>query len=149
MLFRSEERLGSLRTERAVSMIAIHAHEIPHVFPVAALAEADAAKPAGTAGREDWRKLALVTIDPADAKDHDDAVSLTRVDSGGFELGVHIADVAHYVPEGSAVDAEAASRATSVYLADRVVPMLPEVLSGDLCSLKAEEERVGEPVEQV
>ena len=71
---RVEERLGSLKTERAVSLIAIHAHEIPHVFPVAVEAEAHAAKAASVEGREDWRKLALVTIDPADAKDHDDAV---------------------------------------------------------------------------
>ena len=71
---RVEERLGSIKSERAVSLIAIHAHGIPHVFPVAAEAEAHAARAADLAGREDWRKLALVTIDPVDAKDHDDAV---------------------------------------------------------------------------
>ena len=75
---RVTEKLGSLTTERAVSLIAIHAHSIPHVFPAAAVAEAEAAKPARLAGREDWRELPLVTIDPADAKDHDDAVHATR-----------------------------------------------------------------------
>ena len=140
-----KERLGSLATERAVSLIAIHAHSIPHVFPPAALAEAEAAKPARPAGREDWRALPLVTIDPADAKDHDDAVHAARdtdpKNAGGFVISVAIADVAHYVRLGSALDREALIRGNSVYFPDRVVPMLPERISNELCSLKPGEDR--------
>ncbi|MDQ8726257.1 ribonuclease R [Bradyrhizobium sp. LHD-71] len=136
---RVKERLGSLKTERAVSLIAIHAHEIPNVFPPAALAEADAAKPATLEGREDWRDLPLVTIDPPDAKDHDDAVHAvpdTDPDNrGGFVVTVAIADVSFYVRPGSALDHEAVKRGNSVYFPDRVVPMLPERISNDLCSL--------------
>ena len=142
---RVTERLGSLANERAVSLIAIHAHSIPHVFPAAALAEAEAAKPARLAGREDWRALPLVTIDPADAKDHDDAVHAVRDEDpnnrGGFVITVAIADVAHYVRPGSALDREALIRGNSVYFPDRVVPMLPERISNDLCSLKPGEDR--------
>jgi ribonuclease R len=142
---RVEERLGSLKTERAVSLIAIHAHDIPHVFPVAVEAEAHAARPASVEGREDWRKLALVTIDPADAKDHDDAVHACPdpdpANPGGHILTVAIADVAHYVRPGSALDREAVKRGNSVYFPDRVVPMLPERISNDLCSLRPREDR--------
>lgn len=137
--------LGSLASEKAVSMIAIHAHEIPYVFPREVLAEADAAKPATLAGREDWRKLPLVTIDPADAKDHDDAVHAApdtdEKNPGGFVVTVAIADVAHYVRSGSALDREALKRGNSVYFPDRVVPMLPERISNDLCSLRENEDR--------
>ena len=137
---RIKERLGSLKGERAVSLIAIHAHDIPHVFSREALAEAEAAKPADLSGREDWRKLPLVTIDPADAKDHDDAVYAepdTSPDNrGGHIVTVAIADVAHYVRPGSALDREALDRGNSVYFPDRVVPMLPERISNDLCSLR-------------
>jgi ribonuclease R len=137
---RVKERLGSLATEKAVSLIAIHAHGIPHVFPHAVLHEADAARPATPHGREDWREVPLVTIDPVDAKDHDDAV-FARADTdpknpGGFVIDVAIADVAHYVTPGSALDREAVARGNSVYFPDRVVPMLPERISNDLCSLK-------------
>jgi ribonuclease R len=142
---RVTEKLGSLASERAVSQIAIHAHGIPHVFPAAALAEAAAAKAAPLAGREDWRTLPLITIDPADAKDHDDAIhAAADVDPknrGGFVLSVAIADVAHYVRPGSSLDREARNRGNSVYFPDRVVPMLPERISNDLCSLKPGEER--------
>ena len=142
---RIKERLGSLITERAVSLIAIHSHAIPHVFAAAALAEAQAATPADLAGREDWRSLPLITIDPADAKDHDDAVHAARDGSpenpGGFTISVAIADVAHYVRPGSALDREALLRGNSVYFPDRVVPMLPERLSNDLCSLTPGENR--------
>ena len=142
---RVTERLGSLASERAVSLIAIHAHSIPHVFPPAAIAEAEAAKPARLAGREDWRTLPLVTIDPADAKDHDDAVHAVRDDDpknpGGFVITVAIADVAHYVRPGSALDREALIRGNSVYFPDRVVSMLPERISNDLCSLRPGEDR--------
>jgi ribonuclease R len=137
---RVKERLGSLATEKAVSLIAIHAHGIPHVFPHAVLHEADAARPATPHGREDWREVPLVTIDPVDAKDHDDAV-FARADTdpknpGGFVIDVAIADVAHYVTPGSALDREAVARGNSAYFPDRVVPMLPERISNDLCSLK-------------
>ena len=140
-----KEKLGSLATERAVSLIAIHAHSIPHVFPAAATAEAEAAKPARLAGREDWRELPLITIDPADAKDHDDAVHAAADpdpgNPGGFVISVAIADVAHYVRPGSALDREALVRGNSVYFPDRVVPMLPERISNDLCSLRPGEDR--------
>ena len=132
--------LGSLTGEKAVSMIAIHAHDIPHVFPADALAEAEAAQPAATDGREDWRDLPLVTIDPADAKDHDDAVFAIpdpdQANPGGVIVTVAIADVAAYVRPGSPLDREALRRGNSVYFPDRVVPMLPERISNDLCSLK-------------
>ena len=142
---RVQERLGSLVTERAVSLIAIHAHSIPHVFPAAAIAEAEAAKPAMLAGREDWRSLPLITIDPVDAKDHDDAVHSTPdpdpQNPGGYVITIAIADVAHYVRPGSALDREALTRGNSVYFPDRVVPMLPERISNDLCSLRPGEDR--------
>jgi len=134
-----KERLGSLATEKAVSLIAIHSHEIPQAFSPAALQEAEAAKPATLAGREDWRDVPLVTIDPPDAKDHDDAVHAEPDDDpnnkGGFVLHVVIADVAFYVRPGSALDRDALIRGNSVYFPDRVVPMLPERISNDLCSL--------------
>ena len=135
------ERLGSLKSEKAVSLVAIHAHAIPHVFPESALAEAERAEPATPAGREDWRALPLVTIDPPDAKDHDDAVHAVADDDpanpGGHVVTVAIADVAAYVRPGSALDREAVERGNSVYFPDRVVPMLPERISNDLCSLRA------------
>ena len=137
---RVKERLGSLATEKAVSLIAIHAHGIPHIFSREVLHEAEAARPARLQGREDWREVPFVTIDPVDAKDHDDAV-FARPDTdpknpGGFIIDVAIADVAHYVTPGSALDREAVARGNSVYFPDRVVPMLPERISNDLCSLK-------------
>jgi ribonuclease R len=134
-----KERLGSLASEKAVSLIAIHAHEIPQAFSPAALREAEAAQPATLKGREDWRDIPLVTIDPPDAKDHDDAVH-AEPDSdpnnkGGYIVNVAIADVAFYVRPGSALDRDALTRGNSVYFPDRVVPMLPERISNDLCSL--------------
>jgi ribonuclease R len=142
---RVQEKLGALATERAISLIAVHAHSIPHVFSSAALAEAQAARPCGLAGREDWRDLPLVTIDPADAKDHDDAVHAAHdpdpANTGGFRITVAIADVAHYVRPGSALDREALLRGNSVYFPDRVVPMLPERISNDLCSLRRADDR--------
>ncbi|MDX8493376.1 ribonuclease R [Mesorhizobium sp. VK22B] len=137
--------LGSLTSEKAVSMIAIHAHDIPHVFPADVIAEAEAAKPATLAGREDWRDLPLVTIDPADAKDHDDAVFATpdtdEKNPGGVIATVAIADVAAYIRYGTPLDREALKRGNSVYFPDRVVPMLPERISNDLCSLREGEDR--------
>ncbi|MFO1108374.1 MAG: ribonuclease R [Bradyrhizobium sp.] len=142
---RVKERLGSLASEKAISLIAIHAHEIPQAFAPSALREAEAAKPATLEGREDWRQIPLVTIDPPDAKDHDDAVH-AEPDSdpnnkGGYIVHVAIADVAYYVRPGSPLDRDALTRGNSVYFPDRVVPMLPERISNDLCSLVPGEPR--------
>lgn len=137
--------LGSLTSEKAVSMIAIHAHDIPHIFPADVIAQAEAVKPATLAGREDWRELPLLTIDPADAKDHDDAVfampDTDEKNAGGVIVTVAIADVAAYVRYGTALDREALKRGNSVYFPDRVVPMLPERISNDLCSLREGQDR--------
>ncbi len=92
--------------------------------------------------REDFREVFTCTIDPADAKDFDDALSIRRVDSGNWEVGVHIADVSHYVSENSIIDREAQRRATSVYLVDRTIPMLPEHLCNYVCSLRPDEEKL-------
>ncbi|MEM8978351.1 MAG: ribonuclease R [Pseudomonadota bacterium] len=132
-------RLGDPSAPKAVSLIAIHQHNIPDDFPADVLAEADAQSPAELNGRIDLRDLPLVTIDPYDARDHDDAV-YAKADPdpknpGGHILWVAIADVAHHVRPGSALDAEARKRGNSSYFPDRVVPMLPDRLSGDLCSL--------------
>ena len=133
------ERLGDPSAPKAVSLIAIHQHGIPDAFPDAVMAQADAAKPATSKGRVDLTDLPLITIDPADARDHDDAccalLDKDPKNPGGFLLWVAIADVAHYVTAGSALDAEARKRGNSTYFPDRVVPMLPDRLSGDLCSL--------------
>lgn len=136
---RVTDRLGDPSAPKAVSLIAIHQHGIPDRFPDEVLEEADRMKPAGLKGREDLRELPLVTIDPSDARDHDDAV-LAEPDEdpkneGGYVLWVAIADVAHYVTPGSRLDREAKKRGNSSYFPDRVVPMLPDRLSGDLCSL--------------
>jgi len=142
---RVKERLGSLATEKAISLIAIHAHDIPQEFAAAALRESEAAEPASLKGREDWRELPLVTIDPPDAKDHDDAVHAEPdpdpANKDGVIVTVAIADVAYYVRPGSALDRDALRRGNSVYFPDRVVPMLPERISNDLCSLKPNEPR--------
>ena len=147
------ERLGSLASEKAVSLIAIHAHQIPHVFRSDTLDGAEAAKPATLTGREDWRELPLITIDPPDAKDHDDAVhaesDTASGNSGGYIITVAIADVSHYVTPGSALDREALVRGNSVYFPDRVVPMLPERISNDLCSLRPYEDRAALAVRMV
>jgi ribonuclease R len=129
------DRLGDPSAPRAVSLIAIHQHGIPDDFPDAVIAEAESQKPATLKGREDLRDLPLVTIDPSDARDHDDAVAAQVEEDGGATIWVAIADVAHYVTPGSALDREAWLRGNSTYFPDRVVPMLPEALSADLCSL--------------
>lgn len=98
--------------------------------------------PEEVANREDFRKVPTFTIDPADAKDFDDALSFRRLPNGNYEIGVHIADVTHYVTPGSIIDKEAEQRATSVYLVDRVVPMLPEHLCNGICSLRPNEEKL-------
>jgi ribonuclease R len=145
------EKLGSLATEKAVSLIAINAHGIPHVFRRETLVEADLARPATMQHREDWRDVPFVTIDPPDAKDHDDAVHAEPdpEHEGGFIVRVAIADVAHYVRPGSALDKEALTRGNSVYFPDRVVPMLPERISNDLCSLRPQEDRAALAVRMV
>jgi ribonuclease R len=136
---RIKEIVGSMKSEKAVSLIAILTHGIPQDFSAEAIKEAEAAKPATMTDREDWRDLPLLTIDPPDAKDHDDAVH-TEPDKdpknpGGVIVTVAIADVAYYVRPGSGLDREAVNRGNSVYFPDRVVPMLPERISNDLCSL--------------
>ena len=98
--------------------------------------------PEEIAKRKDYRKVLTFTIDPVDAKDFDDAISFQKLDNGNIEIGVHIADVSHYVQPGTAVDQEAYDRATSVYLPDRVYPMLPEKISNELCSLRPHEEKL-------
>jgi ribonuclease R len=147
------ERLGSLKSERAVSLIAIHAHAIPSVFRRETQQEADVSAPATLSGREDWRHVPFVTIDPPDAKDHDDAVQaepdMAPDNRGGFVVTVAIADVAYYVRPGSALDREALARGNSVYFPDRVVPMLPERISNDLCSLRPNENRAALAVRMI
>lgn len=132
-------RLGDPSQPKAVSLIAIHQHGIPDDFSDKAIAEADSMEPAGLDGREDLRDMALITIDPSDARDHDDACFAHPDDDprnpDGHVVWVAIADVAHYVAPGSALDREAWKRGNSTYFPDRVVPMLPDRLSGDLCSL--------------
>lgn len=144
---RITEVLGR-RGEPGVDVLSIvHGHELPLGFPPDVEAQARALHesgigPADLKGREDLRDLLVFTIDPEDARDHDDALSVTATGEDEWEVGVHIADVAHYVEEGGAIDAEALRRGTSVYLVDRVVPMLPEELSGDLCSLRPDVDRL-------
>jgi ribonuclease R len=137
------ERLGKLGDARSISLIAIHTHDIPQVFPDAALDEAKRARGVRLGSRTDLRDLPLITIDGADARDFDDAV-FAEPDpdqAGGFRLVVAIADVAHYVRPGSALDQTAGIRGNSVYFPDRVVPMLPEALSNGWCSLRPNEDR--------
>ncbi|MEO5706940.1 MAG: ribonuclease R [Alteraurantiacibacter sp.] len=137
------EVLGDPLAPRAYSLIAIHKYGIPHTFSQAVLDEAElAAKlPLSAEQREDLTHLPIVAIDPADARDHDDAIWAEPDGAGGFRALVAIADVSHYVRPGGVLDREARKRGNSVYFPDRVVPMLPEVLSADVCSLKEGEPR--------
>jgi ribonuclease R len=139
------ERLGNPAAQQTTSLIAVHAHGIPDSFPPDALAEALGAKEPDAKHREDLSHLPLVTIDPFDARDHDDAVwaeaDPNPQNRGGWVVIVAIADVASYVRPGSALDKEARKRGNSVYFPDRVVPMLPERISNDLCSLIEDERR--------
>ncbi|MEP3919054.1 ribonuclease R [Ascidiaceihabitans sp.] len=138
-LARIVDRLGDPSAPKAVSLIAIHQHAIPDAFPDDVVAEADAHSPKELGNRVDLRDMPLVTIDPSDARDHDDACFAQADDNsdneGGHIVWVAIADVAAYVTPGSALDREARNRGNSTYFPDRVVPMLPDRLSGDLCSL--------------
>ena len=133
------EVLGDPMAPRSISLIAIHQHEIPDHFPDNVILDAEAAKPVELGKRTDLRYLPLFTIDPSDARDHDDAICAIPDDDvtnkGGHIVWVAIADVAHYVRPGTSLDAEARKRGNSSYFPDRVVPMLPDALSGDLCSL--------------
>ncbi|MFM9936775.1 MAG: ribonuclease R family protein, partial [Novosphingobium sp.] len=137
------EVLGDPLAPRAFSLIAIHKHGLPFVFPQAALDEAAVAARMALSEekREDLRALPIVAIDPADARDHDDAIWAESDGEGGFRAVVAIADVSFYVRPGGAVDREARKRGNSAYFPDRVVPMLPEVLSADVCSLKVGADR--------
>jgi ribonuclease R len=134
------ERLGRLEDPLAPSLVAIREHGIPVAFSAEALAEAEAAEPVDLGSRSDLRDLPLVTIDGEDARDFDDAV-WAEPDGEGWHAVVAIADVAWYVRDGGALDRDAAERGNSVYFPDRVVPMLPEALSNELCSLKPNVER--------
>ncbi|MEQ1863644.1 MAG: ribonuclease R, partial [Micropepsaceae bacterium] len=139
------ERIGRMSEPKTISLIAIHAHGIPDHFPANVIDEAESAQAATVEGRTDLRKIPLVTIDPPDARDHDDAVwaepDEDPANKGGFKAIVAIADVAFYVRPGSSLDREAIKRGNSCYFPDRVVPMLPEHLSAGLCSLKEKQDR--------
>jgi ribonuclease R len=139
------ERLGSADAPKAASLISIYTHGIPVEFPPAAIADAERAVPPTLGAREDLRQVPLVTIDGEDARDFDDAVFAQADDDpqnpGGFHLIVAIADVGWYVRPDMPLDRTARERGNSVYFPDRVVPMLPEQLSNDLCSLRPDEER--------
>ncbi len=139
------EVVGRQDDPRVASLIAIHSQGLPTGFSPAAEAEARAAKPTTAAGRTDLRQMPLITIDPADARDHDDAVFAAPDDDpsnrGGWVVWVAIADIAAFVGPGSALDREAREKGNSVYFPDRVEPMLPELLSAGLCSLRPDEVR--------
>jgi ribonuclease R len=139
------ESLGNPHDQRQVSLIAVHAHGIPEAFPDSVLTELDDLPKLDATARTDLSELPLLTIDPPDARDHDDAVHAgpaPEADApGGWLVTVAIADVAHYVRPGTRLDREALKRGNSVYFPDRVVPMLPEKISNDLCSLRENEER--------
>ncbi len=144
---------GHIDDRHAYSAIALANHNIPTEFPDAVLEEAKRARLPDLGDREDLRGMGLVTIDPVDAKDHDDAIWARADDDpeneGGFIVVVAIADVSYFVRSGSALDREAQKRGNSTYLPDRVVPMLPERLSNNLCSLRVDEDRPCLAVEMV
>ncbi|MEM0984869.1 MAG: ribonuclease R [Pseudomonadota bacterium] len=146
------EVIGKVGDPRAASLIAIHAHGLPEAFPDAVMAEAQAGKRT-KAAREDLTGTPLITIDPEDARDHDDAVFAEALtdgpNKGGCRVIVAIADVAAFVTEGSALDQEAYKRGNSTYFPDRVVPMLPFELSADACSLREDEDRACFAVEMI
>jgi ribonuclease R len=142
-----ERVLGRLGDPGVDVLAVAYGHELPLEFPPEVDREAERLRsrgipPADLEGRQDLRGQLIFTIDPADAKDHDDALSVRRDEDGLWEVGVHIADVAHYLEEGGVIDQEAFRRGTSVYLVDRVISMIPEPLSNDLCSLRPHEDRL-------
>ncbi|MCH4889118.1 ribonuclease R [Acidaminobacter sp. JC074] len=138
--------LGKAGTHEAEIQSIIKMHGLPEAFPKKVLRQADRIDTSISQEeidrRKDFRNDLVVTIDGADAKDLDDAISISKLDNGHYELGVHIADVTHYVQERSKLDVEALKRGTSVYLVDRVIPMLPKVLSNGICSLNPHEDRL-------
>ena len=133
---RVTEILGDPFAPRAFSLVAIHKLGIPDVFSNETIDEAEQVSKLALGPREDLRQLPIIAIDPADARDHDDAVWAQANDDGSYEAIVAIADVSYYVRPGSSLDREAKKRGNSVYFPDRVVPMLPETLSAEMCSLK-------------
>ena len=135
------EVIGRQGDPRAISIISLHEAGLSEEWPDAVLKETNGMKVPDVKGREDLRDIPLVTIDGADARDFDDAVFAEATDDGGYHIIVAIADVAYYVRHGSALDDEAMRRGNSTYFPDRVVPMLPEALSNDLCSLRPNENR--------
>ena len=139
-----ERVLGSIDDPGVDVLAIVHGHGLPAEFPKEVeAAAADAASRAVEPGpRTDRRDVHVFTIDPSDAKDHDDALSVVRIEEGVWEVGIHIADVSHFVEEGSELDLEAYRRGTSVYLVDQVIPMLPHRLSSDLCSLVEGKDRL-------
>ena len=145
------EVLGSPDEEGVDMLSVLRQYNLPLHFPKNVLAEARAiggeVKPQELAGREDCRRQQVITIDPDDAKDFDDAICLQRISPEQWKLWVHIADVSHYVKPGTALDVEARRRGNSTYLVDRVIPMLPEALSNELCSLKPDTDRLTRCVE--
>ena len=138
---RVRERVGSADDPRNISLIAIHTHGIPDQFPQGVLDEVKRLPAFPLDHREDLRHIPLITIDPADARDHDDAIYAVPSDDGGHDIIIAIADVAAYVRPGTALDREARKRGNSTYFPDRVVPMLPERISNDLCSLTEGDDR--------
>ena len=140
------KRIGKVGDPGVDMLGIIYKYHLPQEFPPAVLAEAERVPEkidaAAIADREDWRQREVITIDPADARDFDDAIAVTHLPNGGWELAVHIADVSHYVTPKSALDLEAKERGNSIYLADRVIPMLPERLSNGVCSLRPNEDRL-------
>jgi len=136
------EVLGKADAPGVDVLAIIRQHKLPTRFPDAVLRETERIREEIPTDRMDLRNEFIVTIDPDDAKDFDDAVNVDELPGGGWRLGVHIADVSHYVRPGSALDREARARGNSVYLVDRVIPMLPEKLSNGLCSLRPQEDRL-------
>ncbi|HCR04534.1 MAG TPA: ribonuclease R, partial [Gemmatimonadetes bacterium] len=140
-----EEVLGPITAPGVDILALVHSYGLAPDFPeeVQSAAEelARTQRPEADPARVDRRELLVFTIDPLDAKDHDDALSVIPLRPGHWEVGVHIADVSAYVESGSVVDVEALERGTSVYMVDRVIPMLPHALSSDVCSLRRDEDR--------
>ena len=138
--------LGKTGENNAEMHAILAEYGLPYKYPAAVEKAADKLLPGISAEelakREDMREVMTFTIDPRDAKDFDDALSIRALDGGLWEVGVHIADVSHYVPEGSIIDREALKRSTSVYLVDRTIPMLPERLCNYICSLRPDEDKL-------
>lgn len=143
------EVIGTSGAHETEMLSIVYDRGFKSIFPEAVEAEAKALKlaepkdlPEEAKRRRDFRQILTFTIDPIDAKDFDDALSFRALPDGNYEIGIHIADVSHYVTAGTALDIEARKRATSIYLVDRTIPMLPEVLSNDLCSLREGEDKL-------